>query len=228
MTDTENRHSLVIYFDDLADQIQKLYALAKRDADAESIHDLRVAIKRMRAFMGILQHVSFHSFYNALKALELEQRRTFLNGAMISFQSLESIRAQCSELTQEQSDDWLIFKIRQRFRNIMDDMTFRRTPPTLAEPDYHQLRISSKEGRYTLEVLQAVSNDASCIPLNEKLQVLHHALGEWHDFDMSRQFVTRLATNDPHAFSYIHYIVRKQKECLRRFSQSWKDFFSGS
>lgn len=267
MTESPGIHPIFLYFDDVAGQIRMFYSLASANADVESVHDMRVAIKRMRALMQTIEHLSpslssrklfkplktlfksagplrdvhvqqalvhqwmqkahrpFHGYYNELKAQELDLRTAFQKQARaFSPECLDFIRSQCTTEISQLSDAWLVYKINQRFVNLMEDIVFQHHVPDLAENHYHKIRKTSKEARYTLEVLQQLRQDDAYEVLNQQLRALHQALGQWHDFDVAQQFVNQIEPNQAEAAPYCQYLIRKKKAFLNQFLKLWHAF----
>lgn len=266
------------YYENLQRLIEENYGLAVQYADVDGIHDMRVAIKRLRAYFNLIEwinpvfpvkktltpirrlfksagnvrdiHVQQESvrrwmsesdlemseYYNFLKKKEMEERKRFFTSARtfdlgIFPNNWSLIQNALSSI----STEYIQNKVEERFNTEIGNLIKFKQKECFIEEDYHAIRISSKESRYMLEVLQ------KCFPtkdnwtlLNEALRKVHQALGRWHDDDVALVFLDAflLASSgmtffDKNSYAtYKKYLAEDKAIQLKEFGQRWPDFLA--
>jgi len=267
------------YYGNLQRIIQENFNLAVEFADVEGVHDMRVGIKRLRAYFNLIEWINpvfqarqtikpirrlfkaagkardihvqqelmmrwatelnleVSEYYNFLKLKETEERKRFVDFAKKKFDPkvFQSNWTLIQNVLSFISTEYIQYKSEERFNSQIEELIKYKEKENFVEDDYHSIRISSKETRYTLEVLQ------TCFPpkslwekLNESLRKVHQALGRWHDNDVSLQFLDGfLLSYAGRSFfdrnSYVKFkksLVNDKSKQLEDFEQRWLDFLA--
>jgi len=266
------------YYRSQHEKIGKNYFLAVKYHNEDGIHDMRVEIKRLRAFFRLIEginpnfqakpnlkkiqklfkaagtvrdiHVQLElvrkwmtkpdlelsEYYNFLKQKEVEVRQTFsASNKKFDFGIFDkNWTIICGYLT-VLPPDYIKFKIKQRMKNALMDLIKDKNKESFVEQEYHDIRIKSKETRYTLEIYQ------KCIPyrqplnlLNDALRSLHQTLGRWHDDDVGLQFLRGFQEefSDQTFFSPDSYLMltdrltKEKTDLLNEFEKRWRKFLN--
>ncbi len=266
------------YYRSQHEKIERNYFLAVKYHDEDGIHDMRVEIKRLRAFFRLVEGINpnfqakpnlkkiqklFKSagrvrdihvqqelvrkwisklnlevseYYNFLKQKELEVRQAFsASNKKFDMGLFERNWAIISRNLAVLPPDYIKSKTKQRMKNALNDLIKYKNKESFVEEEYHDIRIKSKETRYTLEIYQ------KCIPsrqplnlLNDALRSLHQTLGRWHDDDIGLQFLEGFQEEFPDQtfFSPDSYLMladglKKEKtDLLNEFEKRWKKFLN--
>lgn len=266
------------YYRSQQEKIGRNYSLAVKFHDEDGIHDMRVEIKRLRAFFHLVEGINpnfqakpnlkkiqklfksagrvrdihvqqelvrkwmaklnleLSEYYNFLKQKEMEMRQTFSASNkkydMGIFERNWTIISRCLALL---PPDYIKNKTKQRMKNALNDVIKYKNKDSFVEEEYHDIRIKSKETRYTLEIYQ------KCIPhrqplnlLNDSLRSLHQALGKWHDDDVGLQFLRSFQKEfpdqtffSPDSYSkFAEGLEKEKKALLNEFERRWKKFLN--
>jgi CHAD domain-containing protein len=266
------------YYKGQQQRIKRDFGRAIKHFEIEGVHDLRVDIKRLRAYFKLIEAINpvfqakphlrrirrlfknagplrdvqvqqqvvqnwsqelnleLSEYYNYLKEKEFKARKDFyVSSHKFSFDIFKSNWAKIRHSLMYISPEYIQFKAEGRFNKLVEDVISYKNKQDFVEDDYHDIRILSKEARYTLEIIQ------NCYPaqdhweqLNNSLRTLHQALGKWHDADIALMFLDgfMLEYTQPSFFnkeSYLQYIkalqTQKQK-MLGLFEKNWKGFIA--
>jgi len=267
---------LIAVYDQMAERIQQHFGPAFHDLDVDSIHDMRVQIKRLRALFKLVgwiipnfreanafkpvrklfksagplrdvhvqqdllrnwlskAHHRHDTYYNYLKNREIEARPVFLKGAgRFDPRFFVKSRQGIEGLLNAYDLQFLDFKIRQLIRNQIDELKYRKYMEGAGDPEYHQIRIGSKEIRYTLEIyMQSFQTSEILQTLNDQIRGLHQSLGQWHDIEIAESFYfafQKSSCYDQQALSnvdhkFTQYCFNKKHLHLKQFFQRWSGF----
>lgn len=256
--------------------IKSLFGSARKFCDVESIHNLRVEIKRLRALFNLIEWInpSFQArselkelrklfkaagvirdnhvqqeltaawmkkrrfelseYLNNLKFEEKEIRGGFSKACAgfntrVFTEKWQNIRTSLAALPAEQ----VAIKAQERLRFMIDKLVSFRLKSDFLEEDFHQIRILSKETRYTLEIIRkCFSRGPSMQNIDDGIRKMHQALGKWHDDDMGLQFLdTFLLDYEGEAlyrrndyFKLIQSLEGEKKRLLSDFEKAWTAF----
>lgn len=256
--------------------IKTLFARALDFNDEDSIHDLRVEIKRLRAFFNLIEWINpafqakqemseirrlfraagvlrdnhvqqelvsqwitrrryeLSEYLNELKCAEKDSRPRFVKKGRkfdpgLLTEKWRHIRTALASLPPGHIRE----KAEGRLRFLTGSLIEFRNKSDFLEGDYHQIRILSKETRYTLEIIRkCFPQDQSRQDLDECIRKMHQALGKWHDDDVALASLdTFLLDYEGEAlfrrgdyFKLIQGLEREKQKLLRDFEIAWQAF----
>jgi CHAD domain-containing protein len=256
--------------------IKALFNRAREYFNADSIHDLRVEIKRLRALFNLIEWINpafqaksemkdirklfkaaaiirdnhvqqelaaawmdrrqfeLSEYLNELKRVERDSRRGFAK-ACRSFDAgkftdkWRNIRSTLAALPPEK----FRLKSEERLRFLIDGLISFRSKSDFVDKDYHEIRILSKETRYTLEIIRkCFRREQSMQDFDEAIRKMHQALGKWHDDDTGLRFLDSFLLDyegEPlfrrgDYFKLIRGLEREKRKLLSDFEKAWKTF----
>jgi CHAD domain-containing protein len=218
------------HYDALHQKIRRHFDLAANYFDIEALHELRVEIKRLRAFFELIEFINpnfranknfknirklfkaagplrdvhvqqettrawskklnlnLSEYYNFLKQKEMALRPEFSAAAkQFDFKVFDANADRLRNYLQYLPADFVESKTHSQLDGLLQKARDLKNPPGDAAIDFHQIRITTKAARYTLEVLLGCFQKKELEPLNAKLRELHQALGKWRDAEMAIQ-----------------------------------------
>jgi CHAD domain-containing protein len=266
------------HYDSQVRKIHKHFSCAAHFNDVEAVHELRVEIKRLLAFVnlvalfvpefklksdfkqikrlfkkaGILRnihiyqeiarhwthelHLNINEYHNFLKEHEMKARKEFLETAKdFDFSHFDKLRNRIFKSIKYVNEDMLKHKTRQYFVSLIQIMIQVRNRAKMAEKDFHELRIMSKESMYIIELIQKCMTTQSVLEeLRKTLKALHQVLGKWHDDVIAMEFFQIfMERHSGYSFynknSYIEYYIALEgeiKSLLSEFGEKWEPFFT--
>jgi len=263
-------------YDQRQKTIKALFGQARIYFDVDSIHDMRVEIKRLRALFNLIEWINpafqakkeladirklfkaagklrdnhvqqelaeswtekrryeLSEYLNDLKRIEKQSRPSFAKASRkfdtgIFTGIWKNIRPALAALPPEQ----IRAKAEERLRFMVDRLIAYRSKENFLEEDYHEIRILSKETRYTLEIIRrCFAKEESLQDLDDAIRKLHQALGKWHDDDVGLTFLdTFLLDYEGEALyrrsDYLRLIrglEREKSRLLGDFERAWRAF----
>lgn len=256
--------------------IKTLFAQALEFFDEESIHDLRVEIKRLRALFNVIEWINpafqakqemseirrlfkaagairdnhvqqelvsrwirrrnyeLSEYLNELKRAEKANRPGFVKKSRRFDPALFTEKWRNIRTALASSPPGHIgMKAEERFRFITDSLIAFKNKSDFLEKDCHQIRILSKEARYTLEIIRkCFPREHSMQDLDDSLRRIHQALGKWHDDDVViNSLDTFLLDYEGEAlfrrgdyFKLIQGVEKEKQKLLRDFEKAWPAF----
>ena len=268
---------MVKYFNKKLKSIKFNHALALEQNDFDGVHDLRVDIKRMKAFFNLVESLNpefnsknkFKYFRKITKSagglrdvqvqqklaediknalsLEIYEYESFLKD--IEIDNLESLRNNSERELVNKLDEsekaikGILKKISQiaaetkaqgRFYNLNNNMILLSNDNNLEEEVLHKVRILAKETHYTIEVIQqCFSLFADTGDFVKKIKKVHQNLGKWHDYEISRAYLSdflkktgKSSSSEP--YHNVLQFIKKEKTSYRKNIQTVFDAFNKS
>jgi CHAD domain-containing protein len=252
---------LLVYLDELVEDLHKNVNKALRAFDADAIHDARVATRRLKAAMGLLESVVSSEYRKPFEKVLKKLRRRLgplrdLDVMIDHLQKTESIAAHAvaaawmRERLSTQRDEqrlhagkkgapadvlaklgswWSVREEIVEAREAVDTLLSESlhlqldafaeqagqlsTEPGSHREDPHQLRITGKSLRYTLELAKSQGHKLPAAIL-KGFKKMQEALGNWHDAVV---LVERaMSTSLDHALSFHHPQTQDQLLKLTR------------
>jgi CHAD domain-containing protein len=212
-------------YKDRYEVIEKNFVASRSTLSADAIHDMRVEIKRLRAFYRLVGHLD--SSFIAKEHFRKIRKLFRAAGKVRDVQVQKELFADISQKHKIEGKDYLAsleqreqstgkayrkaaskfniqliltnydrieaavvgcnatdirHAIRTRINELLCMSSEKKDSHNLALDDLHQIRINTKEARYTLEVLlRCFECEERIRALNNLLRNVHRALGRWHD-----------------------------------------------
>ena len=162
----DNDHVLLDAFDEHWADFRQQFKQGRRETTEESIHDLRVAARRMQALLGIVRALDARP--------RLRKMRRFLSEQLDELDALRDTQVMVQETEQTVNELPQLLILRQYLQDRSDDLArdarkdLRKVKPSDLQPRGKKIRKvvkrHSDEDEFVEEVLQAVDKigRASC------------------------------------------------------------------
>lgn len=267
--------AIVDYISKLTGNIKKNLDESIRSGSKESVHDLRVAMKRLRAVLQMPagvetwfeeddysrrfrrlfkaagrvrdMHVAqdlvwkwaaasdreVSEYYNFLKDREIFERRRFLAVAVpFKINTLnrfsKAVESHCRLIPQGQFE---LTAGRTTVSALMRVASWK-TGKSIPQKDLHNLRIASKDARYSLQVLGVARDEKDFLKeVGDWLRGLHQSIGLWHDTIIAatrlHTFLSKEAVQplySPKSYEALALELQyRQERSYNLFAESWRD-----
>ena len=267
--------AIVNYVSKLTGNIRKNLDESIRSGSTGSVHDLRVAMKRLRSLLQMLtgvqtwfeeddysrrfrrlfkaagrvrdMHVAqelvwkwaaasdreVSEYFNFLKEREIFERQRFLAVARpfkmtILNRFSRAVSSHCRVIPQGQFE---LTAGRSTISALLG-VASRKTGKSIPQSDLHNLRIASKDARYSLHVLAVVNDEKDFMKdLDDWLRGLHQSIGLWHDTIIAatrlHTFLSKEAVQplySPKSYEALALELQyRQERAYNLFAEVWRD-----
>jgi len=278
-------NALQNYYDGQRARLLEDLQAAWINRERAGVHNLRVDIKRLRAFVHLVERIApsidvpgafrpirclfraasglrdihvqlgllageaasaalaerLNEWYNELKAREIKARGIFEAEAGNFRPSALAVlknRVDCS--LKGIPEGMGTMRAEQSLQTLFGRLQELASMNRLGDQEIHQIRVFSKEARYTLEIIgQTGERPGARAGLDETLKSVHQALGRWNDrrvaFDRLTDFLQRAAfeplRNPDEYGTYLSLLHQEMQAALQEFRATWEylvaDFKSG-
>ncbi len=168
--------------------IQHFRDLFKAAGDLRDVHVQQELTRKWSKELGEFMN----EYYNSLKQKEFPARETFADFTR-EFDLKKEIavnQKRISRTLKSFTEEELHEKIEQRITAQLHKILELGAQASDDEAQLHNLRIQSKETRYTLDVAKrCLPESAFWNELNAHLRAIHQTLGKWHDGDVAREHI---------------------------------------